>query len=263
MLCFFFCCKIAILKLVCYYYFMKRFYIDKQLNNVSQVAIEGIEHNHIKNVMRLNIGDEIILVCGDEFDYYARIISMSKGETIVEIFNNTENKFNSTSQVTVFQALVKSDNMSLIVQKLTELGVRNFVPFESEFITSKDKFGKVHKLQEISNQSIKQCKRSIPMKVHETLSFKQLLVELNNYDEIIFANECEKQYMLSEITLTNDKKIAIIVGSEGGFSAKEIDQLVSVGAKSITLGKRILRAETASIALTSVVMYSIGEWEYE
>ena len=149
---------------------MKRFYIDKELNIEKRVAIEGIEHNHIKNVMRMSIGDEIILVCGDEFDYYAKIVAMSKGDTIVEILKKELNMYNSISNVTVFQALVKSDNMSLIVQKLTELGIGDFVPFESEFITSKDKLGKVHKLQEISNQSIKQCKRSIPMKVHDTIS---------------------------------------------------------------------------------------------
>lgn len=242
---------------------MKRFFVDSELNNNSKVSIEGIEHNHIKNVMRLSVGDEIILVCGDEFDYLARIIDMSKGKTIVEIIDKTINEYNSTSNVTVFQALVKSDNMSLIVQKLTELGVPNFQPFESEFITSKDKFGKVHKLQEISNQSIKQCKRSIPMKVAEVISFKGVIEKLKEFDEIIFANECEKTYKLFEISLSKDKNIAIIIGSEGGFSSKEIEDLVSVGAKSITLGKRILRAETASIALTSVVMYRIGEWEYE
>ena len=148
------------------------------------------------------------------------------------------------------------------IQKLTELGVKDFYPFESEYITSKDKFGKSSKLQDISNQSIKQCKRSIPMTVHNTLSFAQMLTELNNYDVIIFANECEKNQALTQQNL-QDKKVAIIVGSEGGFSSNEIAQLKDIGADSISLGKRILRAETATIALTSVVMFMMGEWNYE
>lgn len=241
---------------------MKRFFVDQQLNNNTTVAIEGVEHNHIKNVMRMNVNDEIILVCGDEFDYYARIIEISKGKTLARIVDKLTNPYNSTANVTVFQALVKTDNMSLIVQKLTELGVREFQPFESDFITSKDKFGKVHKLQEISNQSVKQCKRSIPMKVLDVISFKQVIESLKAFDKIIFANECERNYNLSEINLSSKEKIAIIIGSEGGFSQNEIEKLISIGAKSVTLGKRILRAETASIALTSVVMYQIGEWEY-
>lgn len=151
---------------------MKRFYINEKLEVNKDYYIEGIEHNHIKNVMRMNEGDEIILVCGDEYDYYAKIKRITKGDTLVNISDKCLNNHNPISNVTVFQALVKSDNMSLIIQKLTELGVKDFIPFESEFITSKDKFGKKDKLQEISNQSIKQCKRSIPMHVHNVVSFK-------------------------------------------------------------------------------------------
>lgn len=242
---------------------MKRFFVDKELNNLEIIKIDGIEHNHIKNVMRMQVGDEIILVCGDEFDYFAKIIDMSKGDTTCKIIGKEVNIYNPIADVTVFQALVKSDNMSLIVQKLTELGVKNFVPFESEYITSKDKFGKSRKLQEISNQSVKQCKRSIPMNVQDVISFKNMVSELSKYDKIIFANECERTCELSKIGLKSTDKVAIIVGSEGGFSREEIDKLIDVGAISITMGKRILRAETASIALVSVVMFMLGEWVYE
>lgn len=241
---------------------MKRFYVNKELQLNSKVTIEGIEHNHISNVMRLKVGDEIILVCGDNYDYLARIIDISKGKTIVEVFGQELNKANPRSDVTVFQALVKSDNMSLIVQKLTELGVKTFVPFESEFITSKDKFNKCQKLQEVSNQSIKQCKRSIPMRVEHTKSFKEMIEDLHNYDLVIFANECDKSEELKSLKIEN-KKIALIIGSEGGFSQQEIEMLINNGAKSISMGNRILRAETASISLTAVVMYLIGEWHYE
>lgn len=242
---------------------MKRFFVNEQLNINSNIKVEGIEHNHIKNVMRMNVGDELILVCGDEFDYKAIIVAISKGDTTCKIISRELNEYNSISNVTVFQALVKSDNMSLIVTKLTELGVKEFQPFESDFITSKDKFGKVNKLQEISNQSIKQCKRSIPMKVNEIISFNEILYKLKGYDVIIFANECERVHKLSTMPLSIDKKVAIVVGSEGGFSSDEINRLISIGAESVTLGKRILRAETASIALTSVVMFRLGEWDYE
>ncbi len=242
---------------------MKRFFLNQQLEVGREYKIEGIEHNHLKNVLRLNEGDKIIAVCGDDFDYIAQIIKITKGDTIISVQDKTPNISNPKSDVTVFQALVKSENMSLIVQKLTELGVKTFVPFLSEFITSKDKSNKFQKLQEISNQSIKQCKRSKPMIVSPVLSFKEVLSNLRDYDIIIFANECEKTHNLNELNLTKDKKIAIIIGSEGGFSSSEIESLINAKANSVSLGKRILRAETASIGLTAVVMYLLGEWDYE
>ena len=242
---------------------MKRFYVNKELQINEICTIDGIEHNHIKNVMRMSIGDNLILVCGDEYDYMCEIVAMSKGDTKVKVISRECNKYNSQIDITVFQAMTKADNMSLIIQKLTELGVKTFVPFESEFITSKDKYGKVSKLQEISNQSIKQCKRSIPMHIIDTIKFDKLVDCIKDYDIVIFANECERNEKLYNLGLDKSKKIALIIGSEGGFSANEIERLTTAGAKSITMGKRILRAETASIALASVVMFMVGEWEYE
>lgn len=240
---------------------MKRFFVNSELKINSSIKIDGVEHNHIKNVMRLKIGDEIILVCGDDYDYLAKIVQFTKGDTEVEVLSREHNTYNPKCDVTVYQALVKSDNMSLIVQKLTELGVKTFVPFESEFITSKDKNNKCQKLQEISNQSIKQCKRSIPMKVENTRTFGEMLDELGAYDIVIFANECEKSYDLGNLNKINGK-VALIIGSEGGFSDREISLLQGKGVKSISMGNRILRAETASISLVAVIMYLLGEWHY-
>lgn len=237
---------------------MRRFLANK-INN-DKIILDGIEHNHLKNVLRLKEGDEVIVVVGDEYDYTCVIEKISKGDSVLRVVSKDVNTYNSQSDVTVFQALTKQDNMSLIVQKLTELGVKTFVPFESQFITSKDKFNKQEKLQTISNQSIKQCKRSIPMEVKPTISFNQLVEAVKTYDIVIFANETETTTNLTALKLGGNQKVAIIVGSEGGFSEQECDKLVSAGVKSVTLGKRILRAETASIALTSVVMYLMGEW---
>jgi len=184
---------------------MKRFYVDEQLQVNSIVKIEGIEHNHIKNVMRMKVGDEIVLVCGDDYDYLAKITELSKGETKVFVSERQQNLYNPIADLTVYQALVKSDNMSLIVQKLTELGVKTFVPFESDYITSKDKMGKVGKLQDISNQSIKQCKRSIPMDIKNTMTFGDMVKSLSQYDIVIFANECEKVESLGGITIDSER----------------------------------------------------------
>jgi len=237
---------------------MRRFLASKIQND--KVILDGIEHNHLKNVLRLQEGEEVIVVVGDEYDYTCIIEKISKGDSILRVINKEINEYNSQADITVFQALTKQDNMVLIVQKLTELGIKTFIPFESQFITSKDKFNKQEKLQTISNQSIKQCKRSIPMEVKPTMSFNNMVKTLKDYDVVIFANETENSKNLNEIKLSSNQKIAIIIGSEGGFSEKESDEIIKNGGNSITLGKRILRAETASIGVASVVMYLIGEW---
>lgn len=242
---------------------MKRFFINTNLEVGKTVKLDGVEHNHLKNVLRLKENDAVVLVCGDDYDYLAYINAVTKGDTTLTITDRVLNHANPHADVTVFQALVKSENMALIVQKLTELGVTTLVPFLSEFITSKDKTNKCQKLQEISNQSIKQCKRSKPINVTSVKTFNEVVESLKDYDVVIFANETEKSVNLSEIKLDKSQKVALIVGSEGGFSQSEIDALVKNNAKSITMGNRILRAETAVISLTACVMFLMGEWDHD
>lgn len=241
---------------------MKRYIIDKTKFDIQNIIIDGAEHNHLKNVMRTRVGEHVIVVCGDGFDYECEVLEISKNDTRLALVEKRKNMSEPKHKLTVFQALTKSDNMNLIVQKLTELGVSTLIPFENAFVTAKDKSGKTDKLQAVSNQSIKQCRRAKAIDIRPTLSFKQVLASLKNYEVVIFANEQEKQHALSKLDFPYEN-IAIIVGSEGGFSEQEIAQLASLNnVKSISLGNRILRSETASIALTSVIMYLQGEWNY-
>ncbi len=241
---------------------IRRFYVDKSKINNNEVVIDEAEHNHLKNVLRLKQGDEIIVVCGDGFDYYASIKIINKTETLAQITHSEKNIYDPKREVAVYQALTKKDSMSLIVQKLTELGVSKIIPLETENTTSKDKINKTDKLQQISNQSIKQCKRSIPLKIENVKKIKEIGADFKNYDLVILANENEHSKSLQSILKAGTmqlNKVAIIVGSEGGFTVKECNELEKSGAKSVTLGKRILRAETATITLASIIMYELEE----
>ena len=242
---------------------MRRFYIPQSEFNIDNIVLNGVEHNHLKNVLRLKENERVVVVCGDGNDYECEIVEINKTSTYLKLIETTKNLYDSHADVTVYQALTKSDNMALIIQKLTELGVKRFVPFESRYVTAKDKSGKTDKLQQISNQSIKQCKRSTPMCVESTLSFKQMVKELKKFDKVVFANECEHTQNLSDIKFSKNEKVALIIGSEGGFSEEEIKEIIVNNGISVSLGRRILRAETASIALTSVVMFLMSEWCYE
>ena len=239
---------------------IRRFFVDKSKINNSDVVIDDEEHNHIKNVLRLNIGNNIIIVCGDGYDYNCIIKEINKNNTVVEIKNRQHNVYDACSYVCVYQAITKKDSLYLITQKLTELGVKEMVLIETANTTAKDSFNKIYKLEQISKQSIKQCKRSTPIKISGTKKLKDIVQDFKDFDIVIFANETEiKQNLKDLITAKKHNKIAVIVGSEGGFTSNEIKLIESAGAKSITLGKRILKAETASIVISSLVLYELGE----
>ena len=242
---------------------IKRFLVDKSSIKNDRVIIDGKEHNHLKNVLRMTAGATIIVTCNDEYDYYCKVEEIQKNFTICKIESREINNANPNANLTVFQALIKGDNMPLVVQKLSELGVAKIVPFESRYVTSKDSSNKVLKLQETANQSCKQCDRSLSLEVEKVLKFKEVVEKLKNYDLVVFANETQKSFDLKKYFTENkieNLKIAVVVGSEGGFSEEEIIQLKNLSnVESVSLGRRILKAETASIAIATIVLYEMGE----
>ena len=239
---------------------MKTFIFNENTLNGNKFVINDMEFNHLKNVMRLKVGDQINAVCFDDYNYISKIIEINKNNAICEVLEKQLNYCNPRKNVAVFQALLRNENLNTCVQKLTELGATTFIPFQSEFCTAKKTDLKYKKLQEISNQSIKQCGRSKPLIVEQTLMLSEMFSKLSKFDAVIFANETDKKGSLNELNLNESSNIAIIVGCEGGFSQSEKDALSELeNVYSISLGKRILRAETACLALCALVLNKIGE----
>lgn len=239
---------------------MKTFYVEKKIFNNQTVIINGDEHNHLKNVLRLNVGAKVCVVCGDEFNYECEILKINKNDSELKILNKSLNQANPKVNLTAFVALIKNDKLNLTIQKLTELGVTNIVPFVSSFTVVKDDGNKHEKLQAISNQSVKQCGRSKPALIYPTVNIFNINVA--NYDLFLFANESEQNVTISQV-INNSKhnNVALIIGPEGGFSSEEKQYLINSGAKSISLSKRILRAETAAIMLTALTLEYLGEFK--
>lgn len=243
---------------------IKRFLFEEIDKQNDKILIKEKEHNHLKNVLRMKIGDGVIATCNNEFDFVCKIVDIQKNHTILSVLESRQNLSNPKFDVSVFQALIKGDNMNLVVQKMSELGVSKLFPFESKFITSKDSKNKINKFQEIANQSAKQCKRSRYLKVENVYKFSGVIDILRNFDIVFFANVDEKttnfNEALNKLKYNEKDKIAIVIGSEGGFEDNEVALLKSLkNTISISLGRRILKAETACIALTAIVMYKIGE----
>lgn len=241
---------------------MRRFFLDKQNIGEKLVEVNGDQFLHMTKVLRMNINDEFIAICGDNKEYHCVINKLNKENAVAEIIDVQISQTDAKTDVTVFQACVKGDKFDLIIQKLSELGITKIVPFDSEFAIAKCQKDKTQRYNKIAMEACKQCRRTVPLIVDDPCKFNDVLKKINDYDLVIFCNEHENSLSLKDVlNLNNFNNIAIIIGSEGGFSPKEIEQLSNSKAKSITLGKRILRAETASIATSACVMMLIGEME--
>ena len=238
-----------------------RFYVSKEQIKKDYIEIDNDEHIHLSKVLRLKVGDNITVICNDGFIRDCILTEIGKKSSIAKIVTIIEDE-KPKVEVCVFQALIRADKMDFVAQKCTELGVSKLIPFESSFCTVTDKGNKIDRLNRIILASCKQSGRTNIMQVNDTLQFKELLVKLKDFDIIIFANEKDQQSAKDILSkLNNYDKIAIIIGCEGGFSEEEAESIIKAGAKSISLGKLILRAETATLALVSVVMYELGEWK--
>ena len=238
---------------------MYNFFVNSnQIENDKIYIIDG-DAKHISQVLRMKKGEKIF-ICNKENEnrYLAEISNIEKDKVICTILQNEETTEPSI-QITLFQGLPKSDKMEMIIQKATELGVSEIIPVEMKncIVKIKDEDKKISRWQTIAESASKQSKRTIIPKINKVEKIKNIKEKIQDYDLVLFAYENEKNNSLKKILRNNKKisKIAIIIGPEGGFDKEEAKELEELGAKGVTLGKTILRTETASIAMISMIMY--------
>lgn len=238
---------------------MYNFFVNENQFLDNKVFIKGNDFNHIKNVLRMKNGEKFYVsnkISGDS--YLVNLDNYSQDEVICNIIEKMDSK-ESTVKVTLFQGLPKADKMEYIIQKSVELGVYNIVPVDMKFCVAKlnNEEKKLSRWQTISEAAAKQSKRNIIPKIENKISFKNMLGILNDFDLVIIAYENENKTNLKEILQENKNinNIAIIIGPEGGLAQDEVELLIENGAKSASIGKRILRTETASLAMLSMIMY--------
>ncbi|MBQ9790909.1 MAG: 16S rRNA (uracil(1498)-N(3))-methyltransferase [Clostridia bacterium] len=237
----------------------KRYYVNNEIFEDSDVTIEGDEFVHLSSVMRSRVGDTVTLFCGDSFDYNGTIIEISKKYAVVHVDEKVQGVGFPEKNVTLFQALVKGDKLYIVVQKCTELGVHEIVHFESAFSDVKVGNKNIEKLEKVVISACKQCGSSVITKTNRELKFNQMLDEIKNHDAVLFAYEKQGDNHISNVLkkIQNLKNVAVIVGAEGGFSEDEAKQIVAAGAIPVSLGDRILRAETAGIVLPALVLLGV------
>jgi len=234
---------------------LKRFFVDKI---DEEVILEGEEFEHAKNVLRLSVGDEVILLDNSGKEYTAVISVIVKKSMKLHVLRENEgDREAATDVMLLFGYLKNADKNEFIVQKAVELGVKKIAAFSSEFSSAYMNENKLERLNKVAREAAKQCLRSV---APEVTYFPELESALKS------AKDCKNKLFACEFAAESGADIAklsgstaIVIGSEGGFSGREEMLAQRSGFASVTLGKRILRAETAAIALTSVVMFSLGE----
>lgn len=245
---------------------MPRFFVTRSQVQEDEIVIRGNDVNHIKNVLRMHPGDEISISDGQGMDYFCRIKTMEREEIGLSIENSWKSYVELPVHLYLFQGLPKSDKMELIIQKAVELGVYAIVPVRTNRVIvkldEKKEEKKRARWQQIAESGAKQSGRGIVPEVKPVMRFRDALAYASGLDGMIIPYEKaegikETRKIISG--LKGKKSIGIFIGPEGGFDEKEVEEAIGAGASVVTLGRRILRTETAGLAMLSVLMFEFEE----
>jgi 16S rRNA (uracil1498-N3)-methyltransferase len=241
---------------------MPRFFCTEINGGIARIT--GDDAWHIHTSLRAKPGDEFILCDGIGFDYSASVLSASSKEIIFGVSEKRTNETEPSVRVTLYQCLPKSHKFESIIQKTVELGVYKIVPVLSELCVARPESiqfrTRLDRVNKISMSAAKQCGRGIAPEVTDLMPLDKVLQEIKGSTPTLFFYERggEPCTRVIDNIITN---VNIIIGSEGGFSPNEAEKIISAGARPATLGKRILRTETAPLAALSIVMLLTGNME--
>ena len=239
---------------------MRRFFCDSITTD--SAAITGDDAHHITRVLRMKAGDALSLCDGAGNEYDALIVSVSPEAVVCTVSNPHASEAESPVQVSLFQCLPKAGKMELIVQKCTELGVFSVVPVQSArcvVVPGKDYDKKRERYNRVALEAAKQSRRAMVPQVLPLTELKK--IDVKSFDLFLVAYEDENTVSLKQALRATGilQSIALLIGPEGGLEEGEVRQLVQAGAKSVSLGKRILRTETAGIAMLAQTLYEVEE----
>ena len=242
---------------------MYRFYIGQDQIQEDEIHILDSDVNHIRNVLRLEPGDWLVACDGEGTDYVCRIQSLSPDDVTLSIEKKQESGTELDTRITLFQGIPKKDKMEFIIQKCVELGVTKIVPVDTDRavvkLDAKKEEAKRKRWYGISESAAKQSKRTVIPQIQMPLSWKQALEEAKELDVVLVPYENERGMEATrEIfrSIPEGASIGVMIGPEGGFSPEEIAQL-DKDMHRISLGRRILRTETAGMATLSMLIYEL------
>ncbi|MEE0463246.1 16S rRNA (uracil(1498)-N(3))-methyltransferase [Blautia hydrogenotrophica] len=245
---------------------MKRFFAKPEQIDEREIHITGEDVNHIRQVLRMREGEELWVSDGEKKEYHCRIKDFQEDEILLEILYAQESDYELPSRIYLFQGLPKGDKMELIIQKAVELGAFEVIPMAtSRCVVKLDKkkaAKKQERWQEIARNAAKQSRRLLVPQIHPVCSLREALDYSGSLDVKLLPYELAKGMRQTKETLAGIKRgqsIGIFIGPEGGFAPEEVEQAMAVGVEPITLGKRILRTETAGMTVLSILMFQLED----
>lgn len=245
---------------------MPKFFVTQDKITENQIIIDTEDVAHISRVLRLGIGDHVTVCDSQGTDYEAEIAEMEQKQIVCSITEKRASESEPNIKVTLFQGLPKASKMEYIIQKTTELGISEIVPVKLsrcvvKIDNKKDERKKLDRWQKISEAAAKQSGRGIVPQISEIMTLDEVIKRSKEFDLFFVPYECEEQKTLKEVLLSRSdiKTVGFIIGPEGGFDPAETEKLHESGIDTVTLGKRILRTETAGEAVLAMTMYEIGD----
>ncbi len=245
---------------------MQRFFVEPYQiqEKESRITLTGTDLNHMKNVLRMRIGEEVWISDGSEKEYHCTIDEFMEDCAILHILEIEEAGYELPNRIYLFQGLPKGDKMELIIQKAVELGAYSIVPVEMKRcvvkLDAKKAQKKTVRWQQISESAAKQSKRMLIPEVKSVMSWREALVFAKELDVLMVPYELAKSMRETREIISSirpGQSVGIFIGPEGGFEEEEIRTAMEMGAKPVTLGKRILRTETAGMTMLSVLMFTL------
>ncbi|MCQ2507868.1 MAG: 16S rRNA (uracil(1498)-N(3))-methyltransferase [Dorea sp.] len=245
---------------------MQHFFVTPAQVSGDEIRIEGSDVNHIANVLRMKKGEQLMVSDGNNKKYICRIEEMNpkKDLVLLTIEETMDVDTELPSRIYLFQGLPKADKMELIIQKAVELGAYQVIPVMTKRaivkIDPKKEAKKIARWQQIAESAAKQSGRGYIPEVKGVMSFREALQYAGDIDVNLIPYElAEGMNQTKEIirAIEPGQSIGIFIGPEGGFEKEEVELAMDMGAKAITLGKRILRTETAGMTTLSVLMFHL------
>lgn len=243
---------------------MYQFFVEDTQVHETSVMIEGNDVNHIRNVLRMKRGERVRISTDLGKNYFGNIVEISDNFVLVDLVEECVDGTELSNKIYLFQGLPKSDKMELIIQKAVELGAYEVIPVAMKNcvvkLDEKKAKNKVARWQEIAKSAAKQSKRSLIPSVQMPLSYKEAVAMAEELDVVLVPYENERGMMATRRIIEQilpEQSIGIFIGPEGGFAEDEIALAKEKQMKIISLGKRILRTETAGLATMSILMYHL------
>lgn len=243
---------------------MQNFFVTPSQVEGDRIVIGGSDVNHMKNVLRMRCGERLMVSDGNNRLYLCEVTGYEAGEAILQILEEQETDTELPCRISLFQGLPKQEKMELIVQKCVELGVCEIIPTATKRCVVKldDKKAekKTARWQQIAESAAKQAGRGMIPRVWEPLGYCDALKRAKELDVLLIPYElaegmAETKRVIEAIE--PGQSVGILIGPEGGFEKEEVRLALEAGAREITLGKRILRTETAGLAILSVLMFHL------